>query len=163
VFESIQRLFGKRPRPPIFQIRVVIGYGRERALKIVKKLKRFIPEDRFRTWATWRGAGTVVASEKFREQFDQRLVESDVLLMVWTSDSHTSEEARRELERAIQLSKTIMPVVEDGAERPPQFDGITDIKFAPGRAREHFQEIVKSLEEIRVTKEHTWGIRVTPE
>jgi len=163
VFEALRRLFGRENAPSIFQLRVIIGYGRERALEIVKSLKKFIPGNRFRTWATWRGAGTVIASERFREEFDKRLVQSDVLLMVWTSDSPTSKEASRELAKAVELTKTIMPVIERGAVPPPQFDGLTNIEFEEGNAQAHFQEIVDNLEAIRVTREGTWGIRVSPE
>src|SRR5439155_4517183 len=109
--------------PSQLKLKVVVGYGGSRALRIARALYNLLPTKRFYKWIAWRRSRTVIAGQMFRPEIDKRLIASDVLLMVWTFDSPDSTEAKRELKKAVELGKYIMPFIERGAPLPSQFAG----------------------------------------
>jgi TIR domain len=144
-----------------FRLRVVVGYGGTRALAIARELHDFLPS-KFIKWIAWRHAGTVVAGEDFEPEIDKRIADSDVLLMVWTSESLASPEANRELAKARELVRTVMPFVEKGAPLSPLIDPKQNIEFDNGNAEAQFGLVVSNLEAVKRTKEEIWKVRVRP-
>lgn len=145
-----------------FKLRLVLGYGGSRAQSIAETLRRLIPSRRFIAWMTSRYSGTIVAGQRFEPEVDKRIVISDVLLMVWTSQSQGSTEATRELDLATELRKDIFPFVERGVPLPSQLVGWHNVDFAPGNPEAEYAKVLANLEEIRKTKEDLWRVKVSP-
>ncbi len=140
---------------------MVVGYGGTRALAIARSLYDFLPS-KFLKWITWRHAGTLAAGDDFEPEIDKRIAKTDVLLMVWTSESLNSPEANRELAKARELAKTIMPFVEKGAPLSPQIDPKHNIEFDVGNAEAQFGLVVSNLEAVKRTQEAIWKVKVKP-
>jgi hypothetical protein len=138
-------------------LQVVVGYGGSRALRIARNLFARLSTRIFHKWIAWRRSRGLIAGDPFEVEFFKRLRRADVFLMVWTTDSPESNRARQELKIAKDLDVHIMPFVEEGAERPPQFsEEIHDITFKRGEASRHYDEVIDHLKRLRPRFANMW-------
>jgi hypothetical protein len=146
----------------LFRLRLVIGYGGDAAQLVARELHAFLPVYKYQKWISWRRSGTVVLGQDFEKEIDKRIARADALLMIWTSESPSSDEAKRELKVALEVRTEILPFVERGAQLPPEFNGKQNVTFDPGDASSHFMELEGHLKRIRKTSKEIWDIQVEP-
>jgi hypothetical protein len=158
--QKVTLLFRKFGRLLPFRLRLLIGYGGTRAQLIARSLHNFLPSWKFDKWIAWRNSGTIVASEDFRREIDKRIAAVDYLLMVWTSESPNSDEANRELMKAVEFGTEIFPFIERGAPPPAQFAGKQDIAFEHDHASDYFRQVLANLEALRRIREDMFKVKV---